>query len=40
MSEYTLYAAPNTYALSSHSILEEVKADYKVHLVEIFTDHP
>ena len=40
MSEYTLYAAPNTYALSSHSILEEVKADYKVHWVEIFTDHP
>jgi len=40
MSEYTLYAAPNTYAMSAHAILEEVKANYDVKWIEIFTDKP
>ena len=40
MSDYTLYAAPNTYAMSAHAILEEVKADYKIEWIEIFTDKP
>ena len=40
MSEYTLYAAPNTYAMSAHAILEEINANYKVEWVEIFTDKP
>ena len=40
MSEYTLYAAPNTYAMSVHAILEEVKANYDVKWIEIFTDKP
>jgi len=40
MSDYTLYAAPNTYAMSAHAILEEVNADYKIEWIEIFTDKP
>ena len=40
MSDYTLYAAPNTYAMSAHAILEEVKADYRIEWIEIFTDKP
>ena len=37
---YRLYAAPNTYAMSVHAILEEVGVAYELVWVEIFTDRP
>ena len=40
MAQYTLYCAPNTYAMCAHAVLEEVGADYAIHWVELFTDTP
>ena len=40
MAEYTLYCAPDTYAMCAHAVLEEVSADYSVHWVKLFTDTP
>ncbi|WP_299844537.1 glutathione S-transferase family protein [uncultured Roseovarius sp.] len=40
MTKYTLYCAPNTYAMCAHAVLEEVGADYSVHWVELFNDTP
>lgn len=40
MTEYTLFCAPNTYAMSAHAILEEVGANYNLHWVELFSDQP
>lgn len=37
---YTLYCAPNTYAMGVHAILEEIGADYRVEWVELFSDVP
>ncbi len=35
---YTLYCAPNTYALSTHALLEEIGASYDIHWVALFSD--
>lgn len=35
---YTLFAYPNSYAMTAHAVLEEVGADYDVKWVQIFTD--
>ncbi len=40
MTDYTLYCAPNTYALSTHALLQEVGARYRVHWVSLFADEP
>ena len=40
MAEYTLFCAPDTYAMSAHAILEHVGADYAPHWVELFRDAP
>ena len=40
MTEYTLFCAPDTYAMSAHAVLEETGADYETHWIEIFTDTP
>lgn len=40
MAKYTLYCAPDTYAMGAHAVLEEVGADYAVHWVKLFTDTP
>ncbi len=37
---YTLYCAPNTYALIAHAVLEEIGAPYEARLVELFADVP
>ncbi len=37
---YTLYCAPNTYAMGVHAILEETGADYRVEWVKLFSDAP
>jgi len=37
---YRLYAAPNTYAMIAHAILEELGVPYELVWVEIFTDRP
>ncbi len=33
MATYTLFAAPDTYAMGAHAVLEEVGADYRVYWV-------
>jgi glutathione S-transferase len=38
--EYTLYCAPNTYAMGAHAILEEIGADYRIHWVTLYADEP
>lgn len=40
LADYTLYCAPDTYAMGAHAVLEEVGADYVVHWIHIFTDRP
>ena len=40
MARYTLFAAPNTYALCAHAMLEEVGADYALRWVALFAAHP
>lgn len=40
MSEYTLFCAPDTYAMGTHAVLEDVGADYAVHWVQIFAEKP
>ena len=37
---YRLYAAPNTYAMIAHAVLEELGVPYELAWVEIFTDRP
>ena len=38
--EYTLFCAPDTYAMIVHAVLEDVGADYDIRWIEIFTDNP
>jgi len=40
MSTYTLFCAPDTYAMSAHAVLEEVGADYTLRWVQLFADRP
>ena len=40
MAKYTLFCAPDTYAMGAHAILEEVGADYEVRWVDLFSDTP
>ncbi|MGB7267893.1 MAG: glutathione S-transferase family protein [Albidovulum sp.] len=40
MPEYTLFCAPDTYAMGAHAVLEEVGADYAIHWVQIFAQNP
>ena len=40
MAEYTLYCAPDTYAMGAHAVLEEVGADYGIHWVTLFAATP
>ncbi|MCR9125119.1 MAG: glutathione S-transferase family protein [Rhodobacteraceae bacterium] len=40
MTVYTLFCAPDTYAMGAHAILEEAGADYRLHWVELFTATP
>ncbi|WP_166418291.1 glutathione S-transferase family protein [Cochlodiniinecator piscidefendens] len=40
MADYTLFCAPDTYAMSAHAVLEEIGADYDVHWINIFSDNP
>ena len=40
MSEYTLFCAPNSYAMGVHAILEETGVQYNVRWVELFRDSP
>ncbi|MDW4551226.1 glutathione S-transferase family protein [Defluviimonas sp. D31] len=40
MPDYTLYCAPDTYAMGAHAVLEEAGADYAVHWVHLFSDNP
>ncbi len=35
---YTLFAYPNSYAMTAHAVLEETGAPYEVKWVQIFTD--
>ena len=37
---YRLYAAPDTYAMIPHAVLEELGVAYELVWVEIFTDRP
>ncbi len=37
---YRLYAAPNSYALVAHTVLEELGVAYELAWVKIFTDDP
>lgn len=40
MVDYTLFCAPDTYAMSAHTVLEELGVGYKVHWVRIFDEDP
>lgn len=40
MPDYTLFCAPDTYAMGAHAVLEETGAAYVVHWVELFADTP
>ncbi|WP_052261978.1 glutathione S-transferase family protein [Leisingera sp. ANG-M1] len=40
MPEYTLFCAPDTYAMSAHAVLEEAGADYGVRWIRIFDENP
>ena len=40
MAEFTLYCAPDTYAMSAHAVLEETGADYTVRWIRIFDKNP
>jgi len=35
---YTLFAYPNSYAMTAHAVLEEIGAPYEVRWVQIFSD--
>jgi glutathione S-transferase len=37
---YRLFAAPNSYAMVAHAVLEELGVAYELAWVEIFTDKP
>ena len=39
MPDYTLFCAPDTYAMSAHAVLEETGADYAVRWVRIFAEN-
>lgn len=40
MATYTLFAAPDTYAMGAHAVLEDVGEDYAVHWVDLSADTP
>lgn len=40
MTTFTLFCAPDTYAMSAHAILEEVGAKYDIHWVKLFAETP
>ena len=40
MAEYTLFCAPDTYAMSAHAVLEEIGADYAVRWIQLFDANP
>lgn len=40
MAAYTLFCAPDTYAMGAHAVLEEAGADYALRWVRIFTETP
>ncbi|MGB7320306.1 MAG: glutathione S-transferase family protein [Albidovulum sp.] len=40
MATYTLFCAPDTYAMGAHAVLEEVGAEYAIHWVHIFAETP
>ena len=40
MARYTLFAAPDTYAMCAHAMLEEVGADYDLRWVTLFSASP
>jgi len=40
MSLYTLFTAPNSYAMGAHVVLEEIGAPYDLRWVELFSDAP
>ena len=40
MAKLLLYTAPNSYAMTVHTILEETGEPYVVKWVEIFTSNP
>lgn len=40
MASYTLFCAPDTYALCAHVMLEELRLDHDLHWVELFAETP
>jgi glutathione S-transferase len=40
MTDYTLFCAPNTYAMCAHAVLEELGCGYELRWVRIFDDDP
>jgi glutathione S-transferase len=40
MTTYTLFCAPDTYAMCAHAILEELNVDYDIRWIRIFDDNP
>ncbi len=40
MAEYTLFCAPDTYAMCAHALLEEIGADYDLRWIQIFNETP
>jgi len=38
--KYTLFCAPNSYAMGVHAVLEEIGADYDTRWVKLFSDTP
>ncbi len=40
MADYTLFCAPDTYAMGAHAVLEETGAEYAIRWIRIFTDTP
>ncbi|WP_264214450.1 glutathione S-transferase family protein [Leisingera thetidis] len=40
MPGYTLFCAPDTYAMSAHAVLEETGAEYAVRWIRIFDEDP
>ena len=40
MADYTLFCAPDTYALCAHVMLEELGVPYDLHWVELFSGSP
>ena len=40
MAEYTLFCAPDTYAMCAHAVLEEIGVAYDLHWVTLFAETP